>query len=254
MIKVFCIALILWSLPPSPSLAYTKRNKVYSIDIHQLQSHIFAAQLASDAAIKKKAMAESKKILDRVGRKITPAQLASLEKKYTDFRTDAPSEFYELLVKEVSNAFELRRSPSAPPTFEDGKAKYEKFCVSCHGAQAKGDGVMARKFSGLSLDLRKPYLSPFRCYNQNVASKPMAGKSGLVSATTDPGLWNACFYAMTLQSAAPSGPVKVANDTKLTLEELSTGTLADYELWSKTMKVPVGDLRHWPFSPAIHRK
>lgn len=254
MVKALSIAMIVWIFTPITSYAYTKRNRVYSIDIHQLQSFIFSAQLAKDDKTKKDAMAESKKILDRVSLKITPAQRASLQKKYADYQTKAGPEFYESLVKEVSEAFELRLSPSSPPNYEEGKVKYEKFCTSCHGVQGKGDGIMARKFHGMSLALDRPYLSPFRCYNQNVASKPSAGKSGLVTATTDSGLWNACFYVLTLQTPAPSTPLKVDEKTKLTLEELSTGTHADYEKWAKLMNVPIQDLRRWPFSPVIHRK
>ena len=42
------------------------------------------------------------------------------------------------------NYFKFRLEPLQRPSFTEGKALYEKFCTSCHGSEAKGDGFLSK--------------------------------------------------------------------------------------------------------------
>ncbi len=97
--------------------------------------------------------------------------------------------------------FSLEIAPKHWPSLKNGRALFRLYCVSCHGANGKGDGVLAAGLDPRPTDFHHPDkadgLSPFQVHNTIRLGVENTGMRAF-NELSDDEVWNLAFYVLSL--------------------------------------------------------
>jgi high-affinity iron transporter len=183
--------------------------------------------------------------LERLGPSAAPLErrVKALAERVAREESAAPvQKELESLVEAVASTGELARQPHTRPDLAQGARLFQSLCVSCHGAQGRGDGPSAAAIKPPPEDLQGPkLLSPYQVYGTvtfGVRGTAMAPFVWL----SDEERWALGFYVVSLRHLACHGETPAAP-----LESLANRT--DAELLAIYGPDAVACLRRSPPAP-----
>lgn len=125
----------------------------------------------------------------------------------------------------------IKITPDGWPTLKSGMVIYNEKCQSCHGAEGKGDGILAAGLEPAPTDFQDSEtlknLTAIQAYN--VAKLGLQGTAmRSFEELSESELWNVAFYIMSLSHPADAGKLS-SLPAELTLEKISQATDAQLE-------------------------
>lgn len=143
--------------------------------------------------------------------------------------------------KDLISVAKVALAPESWPSITNGKKLFQQNCISCHGAQGRGDGDAGKGMDPAPANFhnseRMSQISAFHCYNTIRLGVPGTGMASW-SNFTDKEVWDLSFYLMSIRheeklNQAGLAQAKSAADT-ITLEQAAQ--LSDTELAAKINK------------------
>lgn len=138
----------------------------------------------------------------------------------------------------------LKSTPNSYPSLTKGALIYQSNCISCHGDQGKGDGVLGKGLNPAPSNFHKAKLSPLGAYNViklGIEGTEMASYNHL----SEDDLWNLSFYLLTLKHDKDES---IANlPASLQLDSISKWNDEELKafLINTSENITVGQLRHY---------
>jgi len=164
-------------------------------------------------------LSDLSKLNNAIGKKSPPSMVIPLARK---------------IQKNVIEVSDIALSPGSWPNYSKAANLYNKNCISCHGAQGRGDGA-----DGVGLDPapanfhdmeRAPIVSPFAAFNTIRLGVPGTGMAAY-SEFSDDEVWALAFYVSSMRFGKPLKSRELISD-KFTNEEIleKSAALNDEEL------------------------
>ncbi len=157
-------------------------------------------------------------------------------KKLIDLKTEPPivTKLATELKFKVIDAFKIPTSPSSWPSLENGKAVYQKNCLSCHGVSGNGDGPDSKGLNPMPRNFhdkeRMEFVSPFQAFN--TVKLGIEGTSMVANPTlSESEIWDVAFYVISLRH---ENSLKKQNSS---IELVDISSKSDHEL-----KQQLGDI------------
>ncbi len=126
------------------------------------------------------------------------------------------------LVEDLVLAGGLARSPRQPPSLERGEALFQVACAACHGADGRGQVLIARTMEPKPANFQDPELmaglTPYKAFNTISFGVPGTPMPGFPTLSEDQ-RWSLAFFVFTLRQPPCEGP-----SPRASLERLATAT------------------------------
>lgn len=160
--------------------------------------------------------------------------LSGVNRLQSLIRSKGPAEEVSKLARSLQqDAIRLAHIEVAPthwPDLKTGSALYQANCVSCHGANGRGDGIAGVNLDPKPANFHDPELvwnsAPYKFYNTIRLGVPGTGMAAF-SHLSDEDVWALAFYLKSL----PYGEQPKGRAADLTLKEAAT--LTDAEIAEK---------------------
>jgi high-affinity iron transporter len=169
---------------------------------------------------------------------------------------DKVSSVANSIKQKVISTYNLKVAPKRFPSLENGAQLFNLHCASCHGANGKGNGILAASLDPAPTNFHQADkangLSPFQAYNTIRLGVEGTGMRAFDELSDDE-VWDLAFYAISLPQRSiplPELPEKEGLPKAISLDDLAskdnTELTASYQLNQEQAGFVIPALRLYP--------